>query len=185
MRYTIENEYINIEVAEKGAEVKSLILKETGEEYLWPGDEENWCRSSPLLFPIAGRLCSQCFYHKGQPYYLQYHGFARESFYNVDSIEKNKIVFTLTDTPERFEVYPFHFLLEVIYELPEGEKSLHVRWKVYNKSDEVMYFSIGGHPGFMVPHGDLEGCKVAFLNRRGEVLTHKPYIENGRRVFER
>ncbi len=176
MRYRIQNEYIVAEAVEKGAEVKSLVLKETGKELFWPGDEENWCRSSPLLFPIVGRLYEKYFTHKGKDYYLQYHGFARESFYEVKTVEKNKLVFTLTDTPERLEVYPFPFLLEVIYELPEGKREMKVTWRVHNKGDEIMYFSIGGHPGFQIPDNDLEGCKVALLDDNGNVLKNKNMV---------
>lgn len=172
MRYKIENEYIAVEAITKGAEAKSMVMKETGQEYLWPGDEENWGRSTPLLFPIVGRMHEKHFKHKGQKYFLKYHGFARESVYDVQTIESNKIVFTLTDTPERLEVYPFKFLLEVIYELPQGEKCLKVTWRVHNKSDEEMYFSIGGHPGFLFPNGDMDGCKIAYLDRDGAVLEH-------------
>ena len=38
MIYTIENNKIRISVTDMGAEMTSLILKETGVEYLWQAD---------------------------------------------------------------------------------------------------------------------------------------------------
>ena len=49
------------------------------------------------------------------------------------------------------EIYPFHFLLELSFEL--GEDGLTVGWKVKNTDEKTMYFSIGGHPAFNCPMG--------------------------------
>lgn len=40
--------------------------------------------------------------------------------------------------------------MEVEYYLPQKKKEIQVKWIVYNDSVEKnMYFSIGGHPGFV------------------------------------
>ena len=46
-------------------------------------------------------------------------------------------------------MYPYHFEIKVKYELFENE--LKVSYNVANKDKKVMYFGVGGHPGFQVP----------------------------------
>ena len=54
--YEIENENIKLKVDSHGAEMKSLVKKETDTEYLWNGNPAYWQRTSPILFPLVGRL---------------------------------------------------------------------------------------------------------------------------------
>ena len=49
-RHKLENELIAIEVEEHGAELKSLVRKNTGKEYMWKADPKFWGRTSPVLF---------------------------------------------------------------------------------------------------------------------------------------
>ena len=51
--------------------------------------------------------------------------------------------FTIEDTPEMFEQYPYHFKLSILYTLKE--KSIVTEYIVENLSDEVMPYFIGGH----------------------------------------
>ena len=48
-RHKLENELIAIEVEEHGAELKSLVRKNTGKEYMWKADPKFWGRTSPVL----------------------------------------------------------------------------------------------------------------------------------------
>ena len=41
-RHKLENELIAIEVEEHGAELKSLVRKNTGKEYMWKADPKFW-----------------------------------------------------------------------------------------------------------------------------------------------
>lgn len=56
MRYVLENETLKVEIDSFGAELKSVINKETNQEYMWQGDPAYWGRTSPVLFPFVGRL---------------------------------------------------------------------------------------------------------------------------------
>ena len=56
MNYIIENEAVRAVVADMGAELMSLVLKSSGIEYLWQGDEKYWTGRATNLFPICGRL---------------------------------------------------------------------------------------------------------------------------------
>ena len=55
-RHKLENELIAIEVEEHGAELKSLVRKNTGKEYMWKADPKFWGRTSPVLFPFVGAV---------------------------------------------------------------------------------------------------------------------------------
>ena len=49
--YSIENQYLKIEVSSLGAELQSIFDKEMKQEVLWQGDKKYWGRRAPVLFP--------------------------------------------------------------------------------------------------------------------------------------
>lgn len=54
MKFKIFNDKLTAIIDSKGAELKSLVNGDI--EYIWPGSEDSWNRSSPVLFPIVGSL---------------------------------------------------------------------------------------------------------------------------------
>ena len=148
-RFLIRNESLTLEIDAHGAEMKSLIDNCSGQEYLWCGDAAYWGRTSPVLFPLVGnyREKQSCF--DGKWYSLSQHGFARDMDFELVSEKGDEIWFALEDSPETLEKYPFGFRLELGYRL-QG-RAVEVLWKVTNKNDREMYFSIGGHPAFNCP----------------------------------
>ena len=52
----IENDYLSVEINEKGAELYSIKSKKTGIEYLWQGNPEYFNYRSLVLFPFCGRV---------------------------------------------------------------------------------------------------------------------------------
>ena len=148
-RFQIRNESLTLEIDAHGAEMKSLIDICSGQEYLWCGDAAYWGRTSPVLFPLVGnyREKQSCF--DGKWYSLSQHGFARDMDFELVSEKGDEIWFALEDSPETLEKYPFGFRLELGYRL-QG-RAVEVLWKVTNKNDREMYFSIGGHPAFNCP----------------------------------
>ena len=64
MEYRIENDYLCVRIQSKGAEMCSVVKKETGEELLWQADPAVWNRHAPILFPYCGRLKNGTFTHK-------------------------------------------------------------------------------------------------------------------------
>ena len=147
--FQIRNESLTLEIDAHGAEMKSLTDNRTGQEYLWCGDAAYWGRTSPILFPLVGnyREKQSCF--DGKWYSLSQHGFARDMDFELVSEKGDEIWFALEDSPETLEKYPFGFRLELGYRL-QG-RAVEVLWKVTNKNDREMYFSIGGHPAFNCP----------------------------------
>ncbi len=157
--YEIENENIKLKVDSHGAEMKSLIKKETGAEYLWNGDPAYWQRTSPILFPLVGRLVDNTYRAKGNTYTMPQHGFARDMEFTLLEKKDHEIWFSLKDTEETRENYPYTFELQIGY-LLQGA-NVKVMWKVRNEQEEILPFAIGGHPAFLCPALCPE-CKDTF-----------------------
>ncbi|HWB27335.1 MAG TPA: aldose 1-epimerase family protein [Chitinophagaceae bacterium] len=149
MIYTIQNSHLSVAISTKGAELQSLLNKNTGIEHMWGADPAFWSKSSPVLFPVVGGLKNNQYSFSGSTYTLNRHGFARESEFVVTSQQKDSIAFTLTDSEITLQHYPFHFSFTVTYTLQQN--SLHVTYTVINTGDETMFFSVGGHPAFKAP----------------------------------
>ncbi|MGE0052263.1 MAG: aldose 1-epimerase family protein, partial [Arcobacter sp.] len=71
---------------------------------------------------------------------------ARDKEFEVVNKEENFIEFRLCSDEKSFEIYPFSFELYLSYKLEKS--SLIISYKVVNKSDEKILFSIGAHPAF-------------------------------------
>lgn len=148
MIYTIKNDKIEVSVEDLGAQMRSIKDAE-GKEYLWQGDEKYWNGSAPNLFPYIARLTEGKYILKGRTYEMPKHGFLRNSVLKLKEKTQTKMVFSLADSEETYKMYPYHFEIKVKYELFENE--LKVSYNVANKDKKVMYFGVGGHPGFQVP----------------------------------
>ncbi len=161
--YEISNGIISISVESCGAELKSLRTVENEKEYFWQGDPEYWVRSSPTLFPITGALHEGEYRLDGAVYALPRHGFVKDKECSLVSQSDREIWFCLEADEETKAVYPYDFRLEIGYRL-EG-KTLQVLWRVNNRSESTMYFSIGGHPGFLCDvskEASGDSCYIAF-----------------------
>ncbi len=152
---TIQNEYIRASIHPKGAELVSLVLLNSGLEFMWEGDPAFWGKHSPVLFPIVGGLKNNTYYYNDKAYQLSRHGFARERTFETEEQQQNSVTFLLTHDESTLAVYPFEFAFRVRYTLQDNQ--LKVTYLVNNPSDEPLWFSVGGHPAFKVPL--VEGTK--------------------------
>lgn len=152
MVHFIENSFLKVGVKEFGAEITSIVSKESGEEYLWQGNPNIWGGQSPILFPFIGRLIEDKYTLDGKEYSMQKHGFARKLPWKFVEKTDNTMSFILTQNEETLKSYPYYFDLVVTYTL-DGKK-LTVTHEVTNKNDKVMYFSLGAHPAFNCEIGD-------------------------------
>ena len=148
-RYRLENDAIRIEIESHGAELKSLVKKETGTEYMWCADPQYWGRTSPVLFPLVGNVSGKQYRTKGKTYDMGQHGFARDMEFTLESQTDNEIWFVLRSNEETLAKYPYEFVLKLGYRL-DGAK-VEVLWHVENPSEEELPFAIGGHPAFYCP----------------------------------
>lgn len=148
--YMISNDYLEVGVNVKGAEVVHLSSQKTGNEYMWSGDDKYWNRVSPVLFPFVGKLQGQRYQYEGRWYEnIPQHAFARDREFQVLEQTQEEIWFELRSDEETKELYPFDFSFHIGYRLEE--RRLHVMWEVRNCDTKRMYFSIGAHPGFLCP----------------------------------
>ncbi len=149
--FTIENEYLKIEIHPKGAELQSIYNKRRSLEYMWSGDPAFWGKKSPVLFPIVGTLKNDTYFFDNKSYQLTRHGFARDMDFAVTGQTASSITFTLTRSDSTVENYPFQFRFDIIYSIKNNQ--LQVTYRVVNKGEinQKLYFSVGGHPAFKLP----------------------------------
>ncbi len=155
MKFTIKNEHIQLEVDSFGAELKSLKKLEnlkSDNEYLWQGDTKYWNRSSPILFPIVGKLLDDEYIYKNKLYKMLQHGFARDKEFVIVEQCEEFLKFMQESDIETLKVYPFAYKLFISYELKNSE--VKISYEVVNQSDDKMFFSIGAHPAFNWPLGN-------------------------------
>jgi len=146
-RHTIGTAAISATIKPEGAELTSL-RDSAGEELLWQAGPE-WPRHSPVLFPVVGRLAGDTLRHQGQEYRVTQHGFARDSLFAWTERSATRAMLRLVDSAGTRAVYPFPFLLEMIYAV-EGE-TLSVTARVTNPGDAVLPCGVGAHPAFRWP----------------------------------
>ena len=180
MNYEIKNEHIKVKIKSFGAELNSLQKIDEDLEYMWQGDSKYWNRHSPILFPIVGRLKNDSYTYQNQKYNMTQHGFARDKEFEVIKNEADFMEFRLKSDEKTLEIYPFSFELYLSYKLEKN--SLIVSYKVINKSDDKMLFSIGAHPAFnwtlkedekkenyFLEFENIKETKRYFLNDKGLV----------------
>ena len=147
--YTIQNDYLSVEVQAKGAELMSLYNKKEQLEYMWSGDPAFWGKHSPVLFPIIGELKNNTYYYNNKAYRLSRHGFARDMEFTVVEQTTSSVGFSLLSNADTLQKFPFEFGFDIEYLLQQDW--LTVTYKVKNTGNGDMYFSVGGHPAFKVP----------------------------------
>lgn len=145
----LKNDFLAIEIDTKGAEVKKIYHRQFKLDYLWNSDATYWNRSSPVLFPIVGKVKDNTYTYKDLPYHLTQHGFARDTDFILVSATETEAVFSLSSNPQTLTAYPFEFQLFISYTIVGA--SLTVAYRVVNSAEENMLFSIGAHPAFLCP----------------------------------
>lgn len=170
MKITIEDQNYSANIKALGAELESFYKDNIN--YIWTVDEQYWNKTSPVLFPIVGRLKNDIYTLNGKEYSLPRHGFARNFVFDVLEKTNNSVLFSLRSNEETLKVYPFEFELQIKYSLNQDE--LIIKYKVINHSNEKMPFNIGAHPAFSIP-SDFEEYSLQF-NHNDLLKTH--HLEN-------
>lgn len=149
MEYKLSDSELTVKVDSFGAELKSIRNNQNSKEYMWSGNKKYWGKTSPVLFPFVGAQKDGVYRYNGKEYPMTRHGFARDMEFQVKEQEKSYIIFVLHSTGETLEKYPFQFCFEIEYRIES--KTLKVIWRVFNKDNKTMCFSVGGHPAFACP----------------------------------
>lgn len=146
---TIQNTQLQARIHPKGAELVSLVLLDTQFEFMWDGNPAFWGKHSPVLFPIVGGLKNNTYKYHNQSYQLPRHGFARDKTFAIEQQQTDSVTFLLTHDESTLAVYPFEFAFRVRYQLRDNQ--LEVSYLIENPSEDLLWFSVGGHPAFKVP----------------------------------
>lgn len=147
--HVIENQLLRAVVAERGAELQSVVRKCDGVEHIWQADASVWGWHAPILFPHCGRVVDDRIEAKGAICESPIHGFAREARHRLASRTDSSVSLVMTSSPETLARFPYELSLTSRFEL-DGGALLHTL-TVENADRASMPFGIGYHPGFRVP----------------------------------
>lgn len=196
--HILKNDFLEVTLNPKGAEIISIIGQSDKINYMWKRDPIQWANSAPILFPIVGKVRNDEYRIAGNTYNLTSHGFARHSIFEVVDKTDIQLTYKLVSNDEIIKQYPFIFELFVTYTLSKDTLECHC--KVVNKDSKEMYFQIGGHPAFSCPFMDNESSNDYYLEfSDNETLMEKildpklggmsnetrPFLENEKRFFIR
>lgn len=158
---TLKNDLLTISINPIGAELWSVLDNHSGHEFLWQGDAKYWGRKAPVLFPNIGCFKDNQYAYQGQTYELPQHGFARDMTFHIQNVTSNTASFYVKSTPETLKNYPFDFSFQITYILQANKVT--VTYEILNPSTkEVLYYNVGGHPGFNVSETVTPGAKAEF-----------------------
>lgn len=168
MQHFLENEALKLRIDDAGAELCSVLDKASGSERIWTADPAIWNRHAPILFPFVGKVVDGKYRVDGREYTMKtQHGFARDLDFQCLEESGTSVTHQLLPSPALQASYPWSFALTVRHFLDEeNPRLLHIAWNVENRGRELMYYSIGGHPGFLMPEGvRKEDCSLVFPGR--------------------
>ena len=176
--FTIENEWLKVDILSKGAELTGIFNKKFQLEYMWNADPAYWAKKSPVLFPVIGALKDDTYFFENKSYKLSRHGFARDMDFSVFKQDKESISFNIESSTETKQKFPFNFRFEINYSLQEN--SLKVEYVIKNTGKGKMYFSVGGHPAFKLPLAEGLSYSDYYLEfNRSEIAGRWPISKQG------
>ncbi|WP_338983054.1 hypothetical protein [Spiroplasma endosymbiont of Othius punctulatus] len=130
--------------------VEMISLKKGDTEFLYQRDG-SWAKTSPLLFPICGKLKYDSYIYESKIYKIPKHGFAQTHStdkWEVKENTENKVIFSLSSNKELLEIYPFEFEFLFEFELKDSN-NLNIKTTMINKSKtKELFYSLGHHPAF-------------------------------------
>lgn len=191
MEFCIENEYLKVCSKTEGAELTSVVFKETGKEYLWQAGEL-WKRHAPVMFPVVGRCNGGEIKVDGRAYPMPMHGFARDMEFEPIQQDVSSVTYCLTSDENTEEKYPYRFKFYVTYTVIGH--SVDVNFEIENTGDEELCYCLGSHPAFNcnVEEGSLEDFFLEFaesedcgIYRKNELhLSHPAEKMDGTNVLK-
>lgn len=145
MKTVLSNGELRVEISHLGAEVASAVIG--GFEYMHQPTAA-WGGTSPLLFPVCGRLVNSKYTLSGKEYQMEAHGFAMNEVFDLLRESESEVILALTSNEKTLAAYPFEF--EIIAKYWISGNALFSEHTVVNLGKETMPFMFGLHPGFML-----------------------------------
>lgn len=183
MNYKIKNQNLIVEISDHGAEIKSAKYNDV--EYMHDSNPTYWGRSAPILFPNIGTIKDGTTLINNKPYKMVKHGFLRDRDMTVTAQDSSSITFSYNSTESDFEIYPYHFNIDITYQIHGNILKSYI--VVKNLSNDTMMFNLGLHPAFKVPHNkneNFEDYKFIFGNP-GNYECPSVDLSNGTINFEK
>jgi galactose mutarotase-like enzyme len=131
---------LQVEIDPAGAQL-SIFRDRSGRDLLWDGDPKVWAGRAPILFPIVGAVAGGSYRLGANTYRLSRHGFARGRMFEVVAAAPTSALFRLKSDEDTFQIYPFHFELEVHFAV--SGTTLSVTTSVRNTGSTNMPASVG------------------------------------------
>ena len=173
--HVLETDALRVEIADAGAELKSVMDRVSGAERIWTAEPAVWNRHAPILFPFVGRLTDGKYRVAGREYPMKtQHGFARDLDFVCTQESAEAVEQRLCASEGTRAIYPWDFRLTVRHSVDSARpRVLRVEWTVENAGETPMLYSIGAHPGFLPPEGaEKEDCLLVFPGK--ETLSYYP-----------
>lgn len=145
----IKNNFLNVKISTKGAEMKSIKTADGAERLHQP--DNFWEDQSLVLFPICGAPAEDRITVDGKDYPMPPHGFAPTAEFEISAQSEKSVTFVLKSNEETKKAYPYDFEFYVTYTLKDS--SIDVCYRVENKTVGTMFFSFGSHEGYNCPEG--------------------------------
>ncbi len=108
----------------------------------------------PILFPNADPITLP-----SKEFNLSQHGFARDKIWQIEKIEKDNCVLSLTADKQTLKQYPFKFRLILSIGLKKGEMNYDLEI-INQERQKILPISPGLHPYFSLPIDQRQSIKV-------------------------
>ncbi len=161
----LQNEYLTIEIQERGGSLISIFDKRRNKELLYQPKEDAWQGQDVFIFPFIGRLIKKTYTINRKTYSFENHGLLRYMDASLSSGE-NYLLAQFVSNQDTLKRYPFHFKASLKYTLENN--LVHLNYTILNESNEVMPFMLGAHPAFALPgernenEFDMSGNTISF-----------------------
>jgi galactose mutarotase-like enzyme len=130
--------------------VEPWVLRFNDEDinYFWrPASLEKLGTS--VCFPLMGFLPDNKYIIDDKEYTMNIHGFAQNREFTIFEKSEQHISYELVDDAETYQQYPWHFRFFLTYSVDRD--TLKTEYRVENRDEKELYFSVGGHPRYSCP----------------------------------
>ncbi len=178
--FTLKNEKLKIAIKKTGAELCKIASVKNNINFMWDANPEVWGSFAPNLFPIIGALKDNTYIFDKQKYTLPKHSIIRNNEQlELQDQSEDTLTFKLSYNENSLKMYPFKFEFLITYQLIDNR--INITHTIKNHGDNIMYFSLGGHPAFKCPvfeNEDYANYVLEFEHPENSV-THLINMENG------
>lgn len=158
---TIESENLKVQIDELGAEMKSIYHRQKQIEYLWQRDQTIWKSSSPVVFPVIGKLHNLEYRLDDKTYTMRSNGILRYEYIPIYKQGKDFVEFLFVSNKKTKKQYPFDCRVKLRYEVKAS--LVIVSATIMNDDTKPLYYNYAGHPGFNIPLYPDEFCDDYYI----------------------